>query len=306
MEEIKNESTSDMPEGMIEIVSVRFRGTGKSYYFDPKGVKAREGDKILVETLHGIEYGEVSNGNKFVSESEIVPPLRPVIRLATAEDTEQHEKNLLLEKEAMPICEEKIRSHGLDMRLVSAEYTFDRGKLIFYFTADERVDFRELVKELGATFHRRIELRQIGIRDEAKMMGGIGMCGRPFCCSTFLPDFVQVSIKMVKEQILAPNPSKISGACGRLMCCLNYEYPVYEEELRKTPPVGSVVRTTDGEGTIVEIQPLNGMVKVRSTDKQGNYVLHWFSRDDLEIITLAERPNYNQKRNKKKTSGTNS
>ncbi len=305
MDETMSGIEPEISEGETEVIGVRFRGTGKSYYFAPNGVTAREGDKILVETMHGIEYGEVASGNKTVPVREIVPPLRPVVRLATPEDAERHEANLRLEKEALPICEEKIRNHGLPMRLVSAEYTFDRNKLLFYFTADERVDFRELVKELGATFHKRIELRQIGIRDEAKMLGGIGMCGRPFCCSTFLSDFAQVSIKMVKEQILAPNPAKISGACGRLMCCLNYEYPIYEEELRKTPPVGSVVKTADGEGTIIEIQPLNGMVKVRSTDRQGNYVIHWFQRDELEVVTLAERPNYNQKKSKKKTASSN-
>ncbi len=274
---------------------MRFRDTGKVYYFDPGKLQIEAETPVIVETARGTEYGTATVANKRVSTSEIVPPLRPVLRIATQNDIERHEANIALEKNAFDICLEKIREHKLEMKLIDAEYTFDNNKLIFYFSAEGRVDFRELVKNLASVFRTRIELRQIGIRDEAKMMGGIGICGRPFCCSTFLTDFAQVSIKMAKEQNLSLNSAKISGTCGRLMCCLNYEYRTYEEELRHTPPVGSRVKTPDGVGNVTEITPLTGNVKVALTDKQGNTVLRSFHRDNLTVIKLSERGQKNAK-----------
>jgi len=279
---------SGAPE-MTEVIGVRFRETGKVYYFSPEKLEVKAGDHVIVETSRGMEYGEVMTPNKEVPSAELVPPLRSVLRVATPHDVERHEANMALEKNAFDICLQKIREHKLDMKLIDAEYTFDNSKLLFYFSAEGRVDFRELVKDLASVFRTRIELRQIGIRDEAKMMGGIGVCGRPFCCATFLSDFAQVSIKMAKEQNLSLNSAKISGACGRLMCCLNYEYKTYEEELRLTPPVGSRVKTSDGVGTITEITPLTGMVKVALTDRQGETVFHSFHRDDLTVLKLPER-----------------
>ena len=272
-----------------EVIGVRFRETGKVYYFAPGEVKAEAGSFVIVETSRGLEFGEVMIGNKFVPTSEIVPPLRSVVRVANQGDMERHEANIALEKNAFDICMKKIREHKLDMKLIDAEYTFDNNKLLFYFSAEGRVDFRELVKDLASVFRTRIELRQIGIRDEAKMMGGIGVCGRPFCCSTFLSDFAQVSIKMAKEQNLSLNSAKISGTCGRLMCCLNYEYQTYEEELRLTPPVGSRVKTADGVGYVTEITPLTGMLKVSLTDRQGNSTVHNFHRDAVTVLKVPEK-----------------
>ena len=278
-----------------EIIGVRFRGTGKVYYFSPQGITAKEGDHVVVETARGLEFGEVMIGNKQVPTSEIVPPLRPVLRIANQNDFERHEANIALEKNAFDICLQKIRDHKLEMKLIDAEYTFDNNKLLFYFSAEGRVDFRELVKDLASVFRTRIELRQIGIRDEAKMMGGIGVCGRPFCCSTFLSDFAQVSIKMAKEQILSLNSAKISGTCGRLMCCLNYEYQTYEEELRLTPPVGSRVKTPDGPGIVTQITPLTGMLKVSLTDKQGNVTLRQIHRDEVTVLKMPEKKSQEKK-----------
>ena len=278
-----------------EIIGVRFRDTGKVYYFSPEGITAKEGDHVVVETARGLEFGEVMIGNKQVPTSEIVPPLRPVLRIANQNDFERHEANIALEKNAFDICLQKIRDHKLEMKLIDAEYTFDNNKLLFYFTADGRIDFRELVKDLASVVRTRIELRQIGIRDEAKMMGGIGVCGRPFCCSTFLSDFAQVSIKMAKEQNLSLNSAKISGTCGRLMCCLNYEYQTYEEELRLTPPVGSRVKTPDGAGTVTEITPLTGMLKVSLTDKQGNVTFRQIHRDEVTVLKMPEKKSQEKK-----------
>ena len=278
-----------------EIIGVRFRDTGKVYYFSPEGITAKEGDHVVVETARGLEFGEVMIGNKMVPTAELVPPLRPVLRIATKNDFERHEANVQLEKNAFDICLQKIRDHKLEMKLIDAEYTFDNNKLLFYFSAEGRVDFRELVKDLASVFRTRIELRQIGIRDEAKMMGGIGVCGRPFCCSTFLSDFAQVSIKMAKEQNLSLNSAKISGTCGRLMCCLNYEYQTYEEELRLTPPVGSRVKTPDGVGTVTEITPLSGMLKVSLTDKQGNVSFRHIHRDEVTVIKMPEKKSQEKK-----------
>ncbi|MBQ8401235.1 MAG: stage 0 sporulation family protein [Clostridia bacterium] len=265
---------------MTEIVGVRFKDAGKVYFFAPGGVKVQTGDTVIVETTRGTEYGFVAAGNRNVPTAEIVPPLRPILRAATEADIERYESNKKLEAQAYEICQQKIREHGLEMKLIEAEYTFDNSKLLFYFSAEVRVDFRELVKDLASIFRTRIELRQIGIRDEAKMLGGLGVCGRPFCCATFLSDFMQVSIKMAKEQNLSLNSSKISGTCGRLMCCLRYEHETYEEEIRRTPPVDSVVKTPEGVGVVTETSPLTGFIKVRLGERQ-NEVVKTFHRDQV-------------------------
>ncbi|MBQ9112112.1 MAG: stage 0 sporulation family protein [Clostridia bacterium] len=252
---------ADVPK--TEVVGIRFKSTGKVYYFDPKGRKYTKGSSAIVDTARGQEFGEVAMTNSMVRSADIVPPLRPVIRPATTADVEHHKSNKQKEDEAFRICNEKIAAHKLDMKLIDAQYTFDNSKLLFYFTSSDRVDFRNLVKDLASVFRTRIELRQIGIRDEAKLMGGLGMCGRPLCCTLFLSDFDQVSIKMAKEQNLSLNSAKISGICGRLMCCLRYEHEAYEYEIKRTPPVDSLVRTENGDGIVTEISPLQGTIKVR-------------------------------------------
>ncbi len=268
----------------VEIVGVRFKDAGKIYYFAPGDIKVQKGQAVIVETARGIEYSTISVANTFVDERTITKPLKPIVRIATPDDTRRHENNLRLEKEALEICEKKIAEHKLEMKLVDVEYTFDNNKLIFYFTADGRVDFRELVKDLATVFKTRIELRQIGIRDEAKLLGGLGICGRVFCCNSFLSDFAQVSIKMAKDQNLSLNSAKISGTCGRLICCLKYESDVYEEEIKKTPPVDSIVRCKDGdEGVVIDTSPLAGLIKVRLTDKNDT-IIKLISRDDVEVI----------------------
>jgi len=288
----KNEIV-DLPE-KVEVVGVRFRQTGKIYYFDPDGKKVDQGENVIVETARGLEYGQVVSENKLVQNTEIVPPLRKVLRKATKEDDIHHEENSKKEKEAFDICLQKIEKHKLDMKLIEVEYTFDNNKLLFYFSADGRVDFRELVKDLASVFKTRIELRQIGIRDEAKMMGGLGVCGRPFCCKTFLNDFAQVSIKMAKEQNLSLNSVKISGTCGRLMCCLRYESEVYEEELKRTPKIDSIVDTPDGDGVVVEVSPLAGLVKVRlnSNPEQAPKPYH---RDKVKVKGYLKKKEHNEK-----------
>lgn len=278
------------PDAPVEVIGVRFRETGKTYYFAPNGLSCSVGDRVIVETARGLEYGFVSCANKFVPQSETVPPLRAVLRMATEEDTAHYKDNLKLEKEAFAICVEKIREHRLDMKLIDVEYTFDNNKLMFYFSADGRVDFRDLVKSLASVFRTRIELRQIGIRDEAKLLGGLGVCGRPLCCASFLSDFVQVSIKMAKEQNLSLNSAKISGTCGRLMCCLRYEHEAYEEAIRITPPVGSRVRTADGVGVVKETTPITGILKVEFNERQGT-VERTYHRDD---VTLERDKNDNR------------
>lgn len=272
----------------FEVIGIRFKEGGKVYYFDAKGYVAKMTDYAVVETSRGIEFGKVACTNKIVDSSEVVPPLRPVIRIATPNDIKTHEENKKKEAEAIRICQQKVQSHSLEMKLIEAEYTFDTSKLTFYFTADGRIDFRELVKDLASTFKTRIELRQIGIRDEAKFMGGLGICGRPFCCSTFLPDFCQVSIKMAKEQNLSLNSSKISGACGRLMCCLRFEHDSYVQEIKNTPPVDSTVRTPDGTGVVVEIAPLTGMIKVNIDENIKSY-----HRDNVKIISMPKKKQAN-------------
>ncbi len=263
--EVEVKTVEELPE-KVEIVGVNFREAGKIYFFSPGELKLSVGERVIVETSRGVEMGTVKVANKIVSSSEIVSPLKPVTRSATPSDIQHYEKNRAAEEEAIAICQKKVEAHNLGMKLVGAEYTFDNSKLIFYFTCESRVDFRELVRDLASTFRTRIELRQIGIRDEAKMLGGIGVCGRKLCCSGFLSDFVQVSIKMAKEQNFSLNSSKVSGACGRLMCCLRYEHETYEEAIKQTPPNGSVVKTPDGEGVVIETKPLAREIKVRLND----------------------------------------
>lgn len=251
---------------MVEITGVRFNSAGKVYYFDPKGQKLKVGTSVLVETARGIEMGHIVIGNKNIDDSEVVAPLKSILRIATEEDFAQVKANKEKEKDAFIIANGQIREHGLNMKLVDVEYTFDRSKILFYFTADGRVDFRELVKSLAGIFHTRIELRQIGVRDEVRQLGSFGICGRYVCCGTFLDDFKPVSIKMAKEQGLSLNPTKISGVCGRLMCCLQYEQNAYEDMLKRLPSKGAVVDTPDGRGVIVDIATLKGEVRVKFDD----------------------------------------
>ena len=265
-EEIKN--LPETEEEKVEIIGISFREAGKIYYFDPAGHKIEAGKRVIVETARGVEIGTVKVANKLVPTTKIVSPLKPITRPATEDDIKKDAENREAEIEAALICKKKIAAHKLEMSLVAVEYTFDKAKLIFYFTCESRVDFRELVKDLASTFRTRIELRQIGIRDEAKMMGGLGVCGRKYCCAGFLTDFVQVSIKMAKEQNFSLNSAKVSGACGRLMCCLRYEHDTYEEALKITPPVGSVVETADGIGTVTETRPLAAEIKVKLNDNE--------------------------------------
>ena len=248
---------------MIKVIGVRFRHVGKIYYFDPKDYPVCEGDHVIVETARGVEYGFVVLGPREVSEEKVIQPLKSVIRVATPKDDAREENNRKKEKEAFQICLKKIREHNLDMKLIEAEYTFDNNKVLFYFTADGRIDFRELVKDLAAVFKTRIELRQIGVRDGTKILGGIGICGRPLCCHTFLSEFAPVSIKMAKEQNLSLNPTKISGVCGRLMCCLKNEQETYEYLNKKLPAIGDYVTTPDGlKGEVSSVNVLRQLVKV--------------------------------------------
>ena len=272
---------------MAEVVGIRFKEVGKVYYFSPNGLTFQKGDRAIVETARGIECGEIAMGNREISDDEIVKPLKKIVRAATDKDIASMRENEEKEKKAFAICEKKIAEHKLDMKLVDVEYTFDNSKILFYFTAEERVDFRELVKDLAGVFRTRIELRQIGARDETKMVGGFGICGRPFCCNTFLGSFQPVSIKMAKEQGLPLNPSKISGACGRLMCCLKYEQEAYEHLLRHTPKVGAVVSTREGKGVVQEVNLLTGMLKV-SLDKRPDAAPVWIERHEVKIIRNAQ------------------
>ena len=248
---------------MVEIIGVRFKSGGKQYYFDPAGLEVQPGQGVIVETSRGLEYGECAQGNTQVEEETVVQPLRPLVRIATEEDEKTVEKNQEKEAKAFQICQEKIAAHGLEMKLVEAEYSFEGNKVLFFFTAEGRVDFRALVKDLASTIHARIELRQIGVRDEAKMLGGLGICGRPFCCAQFLDEFQPVSIKMAKTQNLSLNPTKISGTCGRLMCCLKYEQEAYEDLVKHTPKQESFVETPDGAGTVSSVNLLRQQVQVR-------------------------------------------
>ncbi len=248
---------------MIKVAGVRFKNVGKIYYFDPNGLKLEVGDRVIVETTRGLECGEVTFSDRMIPDDEITSELKPVIRKANERDLRTVAENKEKSKAAFDICLKKIEAHQLDMKLVDVEYTLDRNKILFYFTADGRVDFRELVKDLASVFRTRIELRQIGVRDESKMVGGLGVCGRPFCCNSFLGEFQPVSVKMAKEQGLSLSPVKISGTCGRLMCCLKYEQDAYEHLLRVTPKNGAVVDTPDGRGTVVDFNLLTGILKIR-------------------------------------------
>ncbi|MBQ3022086.1 MAG: stage 0 sporulation family protein [Clostridia bacterium] len=277
---------------MVKVVGVKFKELGKAYYFAPGELELKLGDEVIVETSRGLEYGTVSITVREVEESEIVSPLKEVVRVATNSDKEQVKKNKKKEKEAFSICEEKIAAHKLDMKLVDVEYTFDANKILFYFTADGRVDFRELVKDLASVFRTRIELRQIGIRDEAKMLGGIGICGRGLCCSTYLDGFHPVSIKMAKEQGLSLNPTKISGNCGRLMCCLKYEQNCYDEFSKIAPSVGAVVSTPHGKGIVQSSTILKGVAKVK-LDGEGEARVEEFNFTDLKILKNNQRQNDN-------------
>ena len=277
MEEIMN---TPVPEN-VEVVDIQFRPGQKVYYFDPAGFTCQPGDHVIIDTARGPEYGIVSGGNHTIPGSDIVTPLRSVLRKATAQDEKTVAENRAKEKKAHEVCLQKIAEHELDMQLVSAEYAFDGSKILFFFTADERVDFRELVKNLASIFHTRIELRQIGVRDKAKMVGGLGICGRPFCCASFLDDFQPVSIKMAKTQNLSLNPTKISGTCGRLMCCLKYEQDAYEDLLRHTPKEESFVDTPEGRGVVTEVSLLRQKVKVRLEENPDT--LSQFHVDEIAV-----------------------
>ena len=268
---------------MTKVVGVRFSDTGKMYYFDPKGFDIKNGQEIIVETANGLEFGKASTGVKLVEDDEVVSPLKPVIRIATDEDRKKVEENKRKEKEAFEICNQKIQKHNLEMNLTNAEYSFDCSKVIFYFTADGRIDFRELVKDLASTLHTRIELRQIGVRDESKMLGGLGICGRPFCCSTFLDGFHSVTIKMAKDQGLSLAPGKISGPCGRLMCCLKYEQNSYEYLHKITPKVGTVVDCRHGRGTVVDSAILTGKLKIQ-LDNTPDGLPVIVNREEVRIV----------------------
>lgn len=279
---------------MTKIVGVRFKEAGKIYHFNPAGIDIKKGDKVIVETARGIEMGEVCMGIKEISPESLSKPLKDVIRLANHEDMERVAENKKREKEAFDICLEMIKKHGLDMKLVEAEYTFDRSKVLFYFTSDGRVDFRELVKDLANRFRIRIELRQIGIRDESKMVGSVGICGRELCCSKFLGEFMPVSIKMAKEQGLSLNPTKISGTCGRLMCCLKFEQDTYEEILKVTPRQGSLVETPDGKGTVEYVELLKGVVKVRIEDGK-EAALKDYNVGDIKVLRKGKKSQNDEK-----------
>lgn len=272
---------------MTEVIGVRFKSVGKVYYFDPAGIAFVTGDRVIVETARGVECGEVVMENRMVNSDNVVTPLKPVIRLATEQDMRVVAQNAQKEQSAFAICNQKIAAHKLDMKLIDVEYTFDNNKVLFYFTAENRVDFRELVKDLASVFRTRIELRQIGVRDEAKMLGGLGICGRPFCCASFLGEFQPVSIKMAKEQSLSLNPTKISGTCGRLMCCLKYEQESYEELLKITPKVGAYVETAEGRGTVDDMNLLTGILRVK-LEKSPDLAPISVSRNDVKLIRDAQ------------------
>ena len=275
---------------MEMVVGVRFRNVGKIYYFNPKNYKVKVGDHVIVETARGVEYGRVVLEPRSVREDEVVHPLKEVLRVATKEDEEHEAENRLKEKEAFKICKKKIREHGLEMKLIDAEYTFDNNKVLFYFTADGRIDFRQLVKDLASVFKTRIELRQIGVRDETKMVGGIGICGRELCCHKHLSEFVPVSIKMAKEQNLSLNPTKISGVCGRLMCCLKHEQDTYEYLNEKLPNVGDFVRTTDGnKGEVLSVSVLRQKVRIVVTDKDDNKEVMEYPVSELKFKPKKRR-----------------
>ena len=276
------DETLNLAQTEVEVVDIQFRPGQKIYFFDPDGVNFQAGDHVIIDTARGAEFGIVAAGNHTIQQKDVVAPLRKVIRKATAQDEKTISENRAKEKKAYDTCLQKIQEHGLDMQLVSAEVAFDGSKILFYFTADERVDFRELVKNLAGVFHTRIELRQIGVRDKAKMVGGLGICGRPFCCASFLDDFQPVSIKMAKTQNLSLNPTKISGTCGRLMCCLKYEQDAYEDLIRTSPKLDSFVDTPEGRGTVVELDLLRQRVKVRM--EENPETISVFPNTDIAVL----------------------
>ena len=269
---------------MKNIVGVRFKKPGKIYFFDPQNLKISNKDFVIVETAQGEEYGEVAISNRAIPEEKIVKPLKKVLRIATYKDKKHYEENKKKEKEAFEICKQKIKEHKLEMTLTDVEFKFDNSKVLFYFTADGRIDFRDLVKDLAAIFKTRIELRQIGVRDEVKIIGGNGICGRELCCCSFLGNFETVSIKMAKEQNMSLNPSKISGNCGRLMCCLKYEQEVYEEKINRLPKIGAIVKTEDGEGTVEGVETLKERIRVKLKDDNGEYYFKKYDASDVKII----------------------
>ncbi len=269
---------------MTKVIGVKFKDNGKTYYFNPKDLSISENDCVIVETVRGLEFGHVTLTNKEVDELAFQNPLKDIIRVATKEDFKKNEENKRKSKSALEICIKKAKEHNLDMKFIDAEYTFDNSKVIFYFSAEGRIDFRDLVKDLAAIFKTRIELRQIGVRDESKMLGGLGHCGREFCCHKFLCDFQPVSIKMAKDQGLSLNPTKISGACGRLMCCLAYEQCGYEEKIKRVPKVGSLVKTPKGEGTVISSNILKEEVKVKLVDKDDDVDLEEFKASEVKVI----------------------
>lgn len=269
---------------MAEVIGVRFKQVGKIYYFDPVGIEFQTGEAVIVETARGVECGEVATANREEPDENIVHPLKPVIRKATDEDLKHLEENKLKEKDALKTCEKLVNQHGLEMKLVDVEYTFDNSKIMFYFTADGRVDFRALVKDLASVFRTRIELRQIGVRDEAKMLGGLGVCGKPFCCSSFLGEFQPVSIKMAKEQGLSLSPVKISGTCGRLMCCLKYEQEAYTDLLKRTPKIGAIVKTPLGKGLVVENNLLTQTLKVKMDNTPDEAAPQTFKVKEVKLL----------------------
>lgn len=273
---------------MANIIGVRFKKPGKIYFFDPDGKQVDKGQFVIVETAMGKEYGEVVIANRRLPDDKIVAPLKKIIRVATGKDAKQNEENKRDEKNAFEICEKKIKEHKLDMKLMDVEYKFDKSKLLFFFTADSRIDFRELVKDLAAIFKTRIELRQIGVRDEVRRLGGNGVCGRELCCCTFLGNFDTVSIKMAKEQNVSLNPSKISGNCGRLMCCLRYEQEVYEEKLKRIPGIGSIVQTADGKGEVCGVETLKEIVKVKFKDGEETFFKKYEVKD-IKVIKKAKK-----------------
>ena len=273
---------------MKNIIGVRFKKPGKIYFFDPGNLKVSTKDFVIVETLQGEEYGEVVIANRQMPEDKIVKPLKKVLRVATYKDKKHYEENKKKEKEAFAICEKKIKEHKLEMTLIDVEFKFDNSKVLFYFTADGRIDFRELVKDLASIFRTRIELRQIGVRDEVKRIGGNGVCGRELCCCSFLGNFETVSIKMAEEQNLSLNPTKISGNCGRLMCCLKYEQEVYEEKLKKLPKIGAIVKTPDGEGTVENVETLKEKLRVKLKDDAGDFYYKKYDAGEVKIIKNTE------------------
>ena len=273
---------------MANIIGVRFKKAGKIYFFDPAGKQVARGEHVIVETSMGMEYGEVVIANRQLPQEKIVAPLKKIIRVANRQDAKQNEENKKQEKEAFKLCEKKIKEHGLDMKLMDVEFKFDKSKILFFFTADGRIDFRELVRDLASVYKTRIEMRQVGVRDEVRRIGGNGVCGRELCCCSFLGNFETVSIKMAKEQNVSLNPSKISGNCGRLMCCLQYEQNVYEEKLKKLPKIGAIVKTQDGQGEVCGLETLKEIVKVKFKDGDETF-FRKYNAKDIKIIKNIEK-----------------